>query len=169
MDWLQDVLASLLVLAALSVVSGAVWFIKSRREESRAAQQRLNSERRDTYRKILSPYIGILTGLKDKAGTAKAVAVIQSQGHKQAVFDLVFFGSDNVVKAHSALFQYAYKGEASESAEQRGIMFMRLWGRLLLEIRKDVGNKDTKLDELDVLRWLITDIDKLEHSEDPGG
>ena len=40
-------------------------------------------------------------------------------------------------------------------------MYLRLWGRLLLEIRKDVGNKDTELNELDMLRWLIKDIDKL--------
>ena len=52
--------------------------------------------------------------------------------------------------------------------EQRGVNYMLLWGRLLLEIRKDVGNKHTKLNELDMLRWLITDIDKLEHTKDRG-
>ena len=41
-------------------------------------------------------------------------------------------------------------------------------GELLLEIRKDVGNKDTKLNEFDMLRWLISDIDKLEHTKDRG-
>lgn len=166
MDWLQDIMASLLGLAALSVVSGAVWFIKSRREEARAIQQKLNDERRTTYRKILSPYIGILTGLKDKAGTAKALAEIQSPAHRQTLFDLTFFGSDAVVKAHNAIFQYAYKDEAAGSAEQRGMTSIRLWGKLLLEIRKDVCNKDTKLDEFDMLRWLIRDIDKLEHTKD---
>jgi hypothetical protein len=43
---------------------------------------------------------------------------------------------------------------------------MRLWGQLLLEIRKDVGNKKTGLNELDMLRWLISDIEKLEHTKD---
>ena len=68
-----------------------------------------------------------------------------------------------MVQAYNALLQYGYKGEANENVEQRREMYLRLWGKLLLEIRKDVGNKDTKLDEFDMLRWLIRDIDKLEH------
>ena len=170
MDWLQDILAPLVVLLIVAMITATVsivgYLIRSKKEEARVSQQKLNEERRNTYRKIISPYIGILTGLKDKAGTGKALAVIQSQEHKQTVFDLIFFGSDDVVKAHNALFQYAYKDEAGESAEQRGMMFMRLWGKLLLEIRKDVGNKDTKLNDLDMLRWLIMDIDKLRDAKE---
>jgi hypothetical protein len=43
---------------------------------------------------------------------------------------------------------------------------MGLWGKLLLEIRKDVGNKKTGLSEFDMLRWLISDIERLEHPKD---
>ena len=75
-------------------------------------------------------------------------------------------GPDNVVRAYNALWEYAYKSEADENPEQRGVTYMKLWGKLLLEIRKDVGNKDTKLNEADMLRWLIKDIDKLEHMKD---
>ncbi len=35
-------------------------------------------------------------------------------------------------------------------------------GKVILEIRKDLGNKQTTLTEFDMLRFLITDIDKLE-------
>ena len=169
MDWLQDILAPLIVLliAAIGIVVG--WFIRYKFEESRAVRQKLNEERRNTYRKIISPYIGMLTGINDKESTAKALDKVKSPEHKEAVFDLVFFGSDSVVKAHNALFQYAYQAEGGENGEQRGKTFIRLWGRLLLEIRKDVGNKDTKLDEFDMLRWLISDIDKLEHTKDRRG
>jgi len=170
MDWLQDILAPLIVLLIAAMVTAILsivgYSIRSRKEESRVSQQKLNEERRNTYRKIISPYIGMFTGIKDKEGTAKALDKIKSPEHKEAVFDLIFFGSDNVVKAHNALFQYAYKDDAGESSELRGLMYMRLWGTLLLEIRKDVGNKDTKLDEFDMLRWLIRDIDKLEHTKD---
>jgi len=38
---------------------------------------------------------------------------------------------------------------------------MRLWGSLLLEIRKSLGNKNTKLNEIDMLRAMIKDIDNL--------
>lgn len=40
---------------------------------------------------------------------------------------------------------------------------MLLWGKLLLEIRKSLGNKKTKLDEFDMLRAMIKDIEKWEH------
>jgi len=36
---------------------------------------------------------------------------------------------------------------------------MRLWGALLIEIRKSLGNKKTKLKEVDMLRGMIKDID----------
>ena len=35
------------------------------------------------------------------------------------------------------------------------------WGHLLLAIRKDLGNKRTKLKEKDMLSSQITDIDQL--------
>lgn len=40
---------------------------------------------------------------------------------------------------------------------------MRLWGKLLLEIRKSLGNENTELSELDMLRGFIKDIEKLEN------
>lgn len=165
MDWLQDILAPLmvLILSAIGILAG--WFIRSRFEESRLVRQKLNEERRNTYKKIISPYIGMLTGIKDKESTAKALNKVKSPEHKEAVFDLAFVGSDNVVRAHNALFQYAYKDEESDDEKQRGKMFIRLWGLLLLEIRRDVGNKNTKLDEFDMLRWLIKDIDGFENTK----
>jgi len=39
---------------------------------------------------------------------------------------------------------------------------MSLWGILLLEIRKSLGDKNTKLEKYDMLRAMIKDIDKFE-------
>lgn len=167
MDWLQDILAPLILLLVAGAASAAGWFIRSKIEESRATQQRLNEERRKTYSEILGPYIRILTDLKGK-GPAQAINEIKSYDYRKTAFDLALFGSDDVVRAYNALLQYGYKGEQDENTQQRGEMYMRLWGKLLLEIRKDVGNKDTKLNEFDMLRWLISDIDKLENTKDRG-
>ena len=38
---------------------------------------------------------------------------------------------------------------------------MSLLGKIVLEIRKDLGNNKTRLSEFDMLRFLITDIDIL--------
>ena len=54
--------------------------------------------------------------------------------------------------------QYTYKSE--DSSEKDPKEMMRLWGVLLLEIRKSLGNRRTKLDEWDMLRGMIKDIDE---------
>ena len=38
---------------------------------------------------------------------------------------------------------------------------MSLIGLLLLEIRKSMGNEETKLNEWDMLEWFITDARKM--------
>ena len=165
MNWLQNILAPLVLLVVAGVGSVVGWFIRSWKEESRVMQQKLNEERRKTYSEILGPYIRIFTDFKDK-GPNQAIEEIKSYDYRKTAFDLALFGSDNVVRAYNAFLQYGYKGEANENMEQRVEMYMRLWGKLLLEIRKDVGNKKTCLNEFDMLRWLITDIDKLEHMKE---
>ncbi len=166
MDWIP-----ILVSTLLFILGGIItWIVRSRIEETRAIQQKLNEERRKTYGEILLPLISVLANINEKGGkqgtgTTKAVENILSdlnKFHKNRL-DLVLFGSDNVVRAHNALWEYAYKSESEENAEERGKTYMQLWGKLLLEIRKDVGNKKTSLNEFDMLRWLIRDIDKLEY------
>lgn len=51
--------------------------------------------------------------------------------------------------------------EAESTGEQDPKEMMRLWGSLLLEIRRNLGNKKTKLNEFDMLRAMIKDIDNL--------
>jgi hypothetical protein len=57
--------------------------------------------------------------------------------------------------------KHAYKVEVTGNKDPKEMM--SLWGELLLEIRKSLGNKDTKLNKFDMLRAMVKDIDKLEH------
>ena len=164
MDWFQDILAPLILLLVAGIGSVVGWFFRSKFEESRAIQQKLNDERRKTYSEMLGPYIRILAEFEGK-GPAQAIEQIKSYDYRKTAFDLVLFGSDSVVRAYNAFLQHGYKRQANENNKQSVAVYMTLWGKLLLEIRRDVGNKDTKLDEYDMLRWLIRDIDKLEHTK----
>jgi len=65
-------------------------------------------------------------------------------------------GDDNVVKAWNELLQYMYKNP--ESSETKSLL--RLMGRVLLEIRRSLGNKNTQLDEMDMFRWYIKDLEE---------
>ncbi len=162
MAFIQDILTPLVLILVAGISSIITWLIRSKTEEFRAIRVKLNEERRKTYSEILSPYIQLLVDLKNKEGAAKALDEIKSLDYKKSAFNLALFGSDNVVRAYNAFLQYAYKAESGENEEQRAVRYMHLWGQLLLEIRKDVGNKKTGLNELDMLRWLISDIEKLE-------
>lgn len=69
-------------------------------------------------------------------------------------------GSDDVVKAFNSLMQYVFKMETIPENEKDPKELLNFWGQFLLEIRKSVGDKKTKLNVVDMLRNQITDIDK---------
>lgn len=70
------------------------------------------------------------------------------------------FGSDEVVCAYNNLMKHSYDVEVTGNKDPKEMM--SLWGTLLLEIRKSLGNKDTKLNKFDMLRAMVKDIDRLE-------
>lgn len=156
MDWLQILGPTLLM-----VLGGIItWFIKSKIEELRAIKEKLREERRNIYALILDPYIRLFADLKGK-GPDEALKRITSYDYRKTAFDLNLFGSDEVVLAYNNLMKHTYEAEATGNQDPKEMM--RLWGKLLLEIRKSLGNKKTKLNEFDMLRAMIKDIEKLEH------
>ena len=152
MNWLQVLGPSLLM-----VLGGIItWFLKARVEELRATEERLREERRKIYGQILDPYIRLFADLKGQ-GPAQALKKIGSYEYRKTAFDLNLFGSDEVVRAYNNLWKNTYEAETTGKQDPKEMM--RLWGSLLLEIRKSLGNKKTKLNEIDMLRAMIKDID----------
>ena len=145
----------------LIVVGGIItWFIRSRYEERRAIEERLHGEYRRVYAEILEPYIELFANLSRGEGVNKGIEQkITSKDYRKAIFELGLLGSDDVVRSYNALMQHSFKSASSDKQDFGDTML--LWGKLRLEIRKSLGNKKTKLDELDMLRGEITDIDKL--------
>jgi len=156
MDWLQILGPTLLM-----VLGGIItWFTKSKIEELHAIEEKLRKERRNIYAQILDPYIRLFADIKGK-GPDEALKMITSYNYKKTAFDLNLFGSDEVVHAYNNLMKHAYKAEATGNKDPKEMM--SLWGELLLEIRKSLGNKNTKLNKFDMLKAMVKDIDKLEH------
>jgi len=154
MNWLQVLGPSLLM-----VLGGLLtWLIKSRVEELRAIEEKLSETRREIYSQILDPYIVLFSDLTPK-GQTKVTQIITSEQYRKTAFDLNLFGSDEVVRAYNSLMSHTYQAEATGKQNPKEIML--LWGSLLLEIRKSLGNKKTKLNDLDMLRAMIKDIDSL--------
>lgn len=160
MDWLQTLGPSLLI-----VVGGIItWFLKSRVEELRAIEERLRAERRKTYGDILDPYIHLFAGLKTGQPQAQVLKKLTSYDYRKTAFELCLVGSDQVVQAYNDLMQHSYESE--RTGKQDAPEMMRLWGLLLLAIRRSLGNKKTRLNELDMLRGMIKDIDKMAGASD---
>lgn len=160
----MDFLEALAVPALLGLGGLIAWVIKSRLEEIRAAQERLASERRKLYAELLDPYIKIFARAKDQGSGQRAKAHMQeiekqitSVPYRRTALEVVLIGSDEAVDAYNNLMQRFYKGQTG--SPQESLETMQLLALLLLAIRKSLGNVATQLDEWDMLRHMITDLD----------
>jgi hypothetical protein len=156
MEWLR------IIEPLLSSVLGGiiVWFFRSKIEELRALEEKLREERRKIYMQLLEPYIKLFVGTEGK-GIEQALRKVTSYEYRKTAFEFTLFGSDGVIQAYNDFMEYMYRSETTGNLEPKEMM--HLWGKFLLEIRKSLGNKKTKLGELDMLRGMIKDLEKIEN------
>lgn len=156
----QNILTLITALGApiLVFIGGLIsWFFKTKKEELKAIEERALEKRIDTYNKILNPFIILFAAKENQKMKDKALDEITSIDYRKAGFNLITFGSDEMVNAYNEMMQGFYKGEASENPNET----MKKFANFLLSIRKDVYNKDTKLKNWDMLKFMITDIEKI--------
>ena len=138
------------------VLGGIIsWFLKSRYEKLKEIEEKLRAERRNIYMQILEPYITLFS-LSENHKEAKAIKKIMSIDYKKTAFELCLFSSDKVVNSYNNLIKFSYKAE--KQGERDDKKMIALFGNFLLEIRKSLGNKNTKLTEVDMLQNVIKDI-----------
>ena len=157
------------ILVLIGSVLGAIvgYIIKARIEEVRRINEGIYEKRRDLYIEILEPYIKLFTTM-GKGNKEKNFEIIvndmKSYEYRKKAFELNLFGSDDVVKAMNAYWKYLYQQESIEKADsdkKGGYELLSLFGDLLVEVRKSLGNKNTQLNNVDMLQFVIKDIDKL--------
>ncbi len=154
MNWLQ-----VLGPPILMIIGGIItWIVKSRLEELKAIEEKLRAERIKIYMDILAPIIKLFSDIKKTGGPETAIKQLTSYDYRKTAFELTLFSSDEVVQSYNAIMQCAFR-QQEQNASQDPLEIIRLWGKLLLSIRKSLGNKNTKLDELDMLKSMFTDID----------
>ena len=152
LDW-QQVIGVPITAAVIGYIG---WFLRTRYEAARREAERLHATRRKTYMAILEPYILLFASLKDPEAQEKVLNLITSVDHRRAIFELNLMGADHVVRAFNEFSQLGF--HASDSKPSENIIVC--WGKVLVAIRKDLGNKGTKLKAIDMLRSQITDIDQ---------
>lgn len=79
------------------------WFLKDKSENLKLQREKLIEEKRQNYEKILEPMIRVFSGVKgNKNETQKAIKQMQSFDYKRTAFQLMLFGSDDVVNAYNS-------------------------------------------------------------------
>ena len=158
------------ITSTVAIVAGIiVWFLTSRFALLRREAEKLKETRKEVYLAILKPHIEVLSSVKkpkDPKSQKTLNSIIQkmnSVDYRMQWTELKLIGSDEVVKALNNLMQSAYASNDPQ-IEQKGIEFLKLWGTLLLAIRKDLNTTGkrfkTKLSNTDMLRDIINDLDQ---------
>ena len=153
MEFVQNILPTLLVVLAGFIT----WYLKDKSEKLKLQREKLVEEKRKNYEQILEPIIRLFAGTKgNEKELQRAMKQVQSFEYKKTAFQLMLFGSDNAVNAYNDYFQFLYKNEGNLDPHE----MLKSLGKVILEIRRDLGNEKTALKEFDMLRFMITDIDK---------
>lgn len=113
------------------------WLLKSRREELQTIEERALERRIEIYNTLLHPLIVLFASNATEKEKDKATQDIGSIQYRKAAFNLVTFGSDEMVTAYNNMMQGFYKGEAESNPKGT----MKKFAIFLLSIRKDVYNK----------------------------
>ena len=152
--WLDAVLAI--------VVALITWRITSAIETARRERERLKEQQRSIYMAVLDPYIRMLAGIDDPSRIAKAMKKVQSYEYRRTTYEFMLLGSDEATRALNRMMQYFFKrhdeGQGSDGIPNAKLV--ELWGGLLLAFRRDLGFKRTRLDEVEMLKSHITDIEE---------
>lgn len=133
------------------------WFLKARKEELQAIEERAMEKRFEIYTQILKPLIVLLSNAASEKDKNQATQEIASIAYRKSAFNLITFGSDQLVIAYNEMMQGFFTGEADINPK----MSLKRFANFILAIRKDLYSKQTKLKEWDMLKFMITDIDKI--------
>lgn len=155
MELWEIIIAIIIVIFGSGSIVGII--IQNRIQKLQSIEEKLREERRKVYTELLRPFIELFSKPNKPE---KVMAHILSLEYRQTSFDLNLVGSDEVVRAYGNLMQHIYHNNSNDGKNSSEMI--RLWAVLLLEIRKSLGNKSTKLNEKDMLRHLITDIEKVD-------
>ena len=160
MPWWQIILLALVPLLATTLG----WWLRARFAQRSFEQQRLYDFRSKLYMDAIEPYVRVTQkGLSTKE-TKRVEQQMRSFEYRRAMTELTLIGSDEVVNAVNAFMGYMYQaGDKGVSGDEAS--FLRLWGAVYLAIRRDLGNPNTRLNEVDMFRHMITDIAKLDSRE----
>ncbi len=143
------------------LTAGAAWFFKGRLEELRAMEEKLMAERREIYLTLLQPFIILFANPAKMEENEKEMSeMVLSPEYMKTLMQFNLMASDAAINSFNEFSQQAFHAAGGKE-------IIKSYSTMMLEMRKSLGNKRTKLNNWDMLRAKITDIEeyiKEEHS-----
>ncbi len=145
------------IVFATAIVGGIGWLIKHSVESAQREREAAKAERRRVYMKVLVPVLKSMHGTRSDSqlNQAQLEREILSYKYMEALVELKLIASDAVAVALGKLFQVGRTGSLGPHE------MVETFGGLLLAIRKDLGNRSTRLRERDMLDVIIKDLDQV--------
>ena len=145
----------------LVLIGGLVsWYLKDRTEALRTEREKFQRDRLNIYLEILEPVLGAFVYQDSTQKQSRTIAKIASDQYRKKSFELILYGSDEVVRAWGDFMQHMYRSNEAGTFDLKASL--QKLGAVLLAVRKDLGNKNTDLDNLEIFKWYLKDFHTLE-------
>lgn len=160
----KELIALIIGLSAplIVAITGLVtWALKAKKEALTIQENNARSFKIETYNTLLEPIIGVLTFSIPEVEQQNEAKKMLSIEYRKAAFNLITFGSDEVVRSYNKLMQAFITHDSPQEVDQRefGIAMIQLLTKLMLEIRKDLYSKNTKLKLSETVEFMFNDLD----------
>lgn len=153
-DWLSflQTITPLITVSILGgVIAGIGFLLRSQIEHTREIERQLSEKKYNVYMTIMNKFEGLLHGTEEdrKNNTNQLITVSR---------ELLFYGSDAVINSYLEYLRLATSGEvySDGSVERKNLnnQYEKVIGDVLLAIRHDMGNKNTRI-KGDDLFWVF--------------
>jgi len=145
-DWaslLPLIIPSIISILLSAVIAVLAYLLRSDREHNREIERQLSDKKYDTYKALLDGFEVILHG--DESQRKDNIAHLNDMGR-----NLLFYGSDAVIESYQVYLRLATSEEMSQNLAKFDETAEKLIGNILLNIRRDMGNKKTKMKSRDL-------------------
>ena len=136
--------------------------IQHRLQALRQQQEKLREQRLELYLNLLDPHIQLFASLiqSNRKANAEQTAMrkLLSPEYMGNTFQFAMIGSDEAVQKHNALRQFAANNPNGNPTGEFEGSILECFGDLLLAIRRDLGNKKTRLTSIDMFKPVTKDL-----------
>lgn len=136
------------------------WLLKSKREDVLLSEERTREFKIKTYEALLEPFVTVFTFTLKDYQKQKGINKLLTLEYRKAAFNLMTFGSDEVVQSYNKIMQTFYNLDANELGDQEyAEIMLAVFSEFLLNIRKDLYTRKTNLKRSELVEFMLNDIE----------